>query len=100
MPPSDRLTLGWWQKWTRYRRIPWKFVIHTFLVILTSVQIVFLSNTNIAYQRASTEVGMCECEREFVCERVCVLERERECVCVWSSVAIRGLLAIAYLSYS
>ena len=39
------------------------------------------------------------CERETVCVNVCVLERERECVCVLFSIHIFVYLVWAKLKY-
>ena len=37
MPLTESLTLGWWDKWRHYGRIPYKLVLQLALVILMSI---------------------------------------------------------------
>lgn len=43
MTPKDRLFLSPWQKWRKYRKFPWKVVLHCCIVILVSIQVRDLS---------------------------------------------------------
>eukprot|EP00698_Gefionella_okellyi_P009876 TRINITY_DN2533_c0_g1_i1.p1 TRINITY_DN2533_c0_g1~~TRINITY_DN2533_c0_g1_i1.p1 ORF type:complete len:603 (+),score=99.22 TRINITY_DN2533_c0_g1_i1:30-1811(+) len=50
MTPEERMFLSPLQKWIRFRRFPWKFVIHLLIAVLTTVQMLLLAQSNEFYK--------------------------------------------------
>jgi len=53
IPLMDRLAMSPWQKLIKYKRFPFKFVVHILLTILVTVQVFLFSSGRETYMYAS-----------------------------------------------
>jgi len=53
MSPKDSLTLSWWMKWKKYRRFPFKFVLHLAITALVTALVFLDVNDLTAYSVAN-----------------------------------------------
>lgn len=49
MPVKDSIKMSFWEKFIKYRRFPFKFVVHLLLLIFVTIQVFLLSNQRAAY---------------------------------------------------
>ena len=58
LPPlsaEEQLTLSPWEKWQRYRRFPWKFLLQLVLLVLVTAQAMFYTDEVVPYFLDSDE---------------------------------------------
>lgn len=59
MSAEDHHGLSAWEKWTRFRRFPFKLILHALLLIAVTSQLLLLNRNDASYQRAMQRTFAC-----------------------------------------